>query len=332
MPDDRVALGSRFRKTVTNVGFAAYDVNSPTTIKLPVGFLWRMLNLRLTGSINISVAGTVKAEAPLGLIRKIEIRADGKTIHSVGGRDLFRVAHHLEGKEGEIVPPVGTGAAVAIAATIPLHFLALRKARPADSLFDSDPYKEIVLEITWAPLTAIYTGGTAALNSGAGVRAVLEETNDGHDEVTVIRTHKYTERSDVNSASSEFELEIPDIGIIEGFLLRVDRDDAPVDDIVNYISIESEKKFDHWRQVPWADAQRRSVQEFSVDAGTSGSKQIAGYCYVDLTEEGMLTTALNAIATRSLKIKLDVTPGGGTTRVIRATFVGYELKPVAEAA
>src|SRR5258708_5787084 len=99
-----VIAGSRLRNRHVKVGSAAYDSGNTTPIKLPRAYWWRNLYLRLSGSMNIGVAGTVLAEAPLGLIAKIEIVADGRTIMSNSGRDFFRDAHFMFSKQPELVP------------------------------------------------------------------------------------------------------------------------------------------------------------------------------------------------------------------------------------
>lgn len=322
---DQLALGTRMQKRLLKVGSATYDAGNTSRIKIPAGYLFRRLFMRFVGSMNITVAGTVKSEAPLGLIAKLALVADGsRTIFAAAGRDLYRLAHHECSKAPELVAPSGTGAAVAITAEIPYFFEAVRRAVAVDSLFDSAPYAELHLEITWAALSAIYTGGTASVNATSRIDVVVEDTVKGHDHVGLLKRISYVEKA-VTVAQTDFEIDLPKSGILDKILLRVDRDDAPVDDIVNNVSLRHDQSFDLIKGVSWADLQNISVKEHSVDGGAASTGRIAGYAVIDPVENGMLTSAPNLRAMIDPKLVFDVTPGGGTTRIIRATIVSYEL-------
>ena len=78
-------IGARLRNRFTKVGTALYDAGNTSTFKLPQGPLLRTLWLRLSGSLNVTTLGTVLSDAPLGLISKVELVADGGVLVPVAG-------------------------------------------------------------------------------------------------------------------------------------------------------------------------------------------------------------------------------------------------------
>lgn len=325
--DNVIAMGSRLRNRYVKAGSAAYDSGNTSTIKLPKGFNWRALVLRLLGSMNISVAGTVKAEAPLGLISKVELLADGgNTIIAAAGRDAFRDSQFLSGKLGELVAPTGTGAAVAISAEIMLPLEALGRISPSDSLLYSEPYAELELKITWAALSAIYTGGTASINATTRVDVYLDDTTEVDPNSRLIRKVGYLEKT-VTAATTEFDFALPKVGLLDHLLIRADVDDTPNDALISSVRFQFDNSFEPIKSVGWVDLQNKSVRENRVDGGAAGTQRIAGYAIIDLIENGMLSSAPNLKAMIDPKLIFDVTLPSGTTRLIRVTYAYYEVRP-----
>lgn len=332
MLEQVLALGSRLRNRYVKAGSAAYDSGNTSTIKLPKGFNWRALIVRLNGSMNISVAGTVKSEAPLGLISKIELLADGgNTVIAAAARDMFRSSQYMVSKVGELVAPSGTGAAVAIAAELTLHLEAVGRLNPADSLFYTEPYAELELKITWGALSTIYTGGTAAVNASTKVDVYLDDTTEAHPESRLIRKVGYLEKT-VTAATTEFEFPLPKVGLLDHIVIRADVDDTPNDALISNVRFQFDNSFEPIKNVGWVDLQNKGVRERSVDGGAASTGRIAGYALIDLIENGMLSSAPNLKAMVDPKLIFDVTLPAGTTRVIRLTFVYYDVRPDLQAA
>ena len=329
-----VALGTRMQKRLLKIGSALYDAGNTSRIKINPGYLFRRFYGRIVGSMNITVAGTAMAEAPLGLVSKLALVVDGgRTVWASSGRDLFRLAHHETSKQPELVPPTGTGAAVPISAAIPFFFEAVRRAVSGDSLFDSAPYADINLEITWAQLASIYTGGTASVNASTSFTLIVEDTVKGHGQVALLKRVSYIEKP-ITASQPDFEIPLPKSGILDKILIRADRDATPADDLINAVSFRFDDSFDIVKTVPWVDLQSIGVYEYSLDQGSAGTGRIPGYAMIDPIENGMLTSSPNLRGMVDPKLVLDVTLGSGTTRLVRATIVTYELieQPAAAAA
>ena len=320
-----VALGTRMQKRLLKIGSAAYDAGNTSRIKINPGYLFRRMYARIVGSMNIGAAGTAVAEAPLGLVAKLALVVDGgRTVWSSSGQDLFRLAHHESSKQPELVAPTGTGAAVPISAAIPFFFEAIRRAAPGDSLFDSAPYADINLEITWAQLASIYTGGTASINASTALTLIVEDSVKGHEQVSLLKRVSYIEKP-ITATQPDFEINLPKSGLLDKILIKALRDGVPVDDLINAVSFKFDDSFDIVKVLPWADLQNIGVYEYSLDGGAAGTGRITGYAIVDPVESGMLTSSPNLRGMIDPKLVLDVNPGGGTTRLVRATIVTYEL-------
>jgi len=324
-------FGSRLRNRFTKVGTASYDAGNTSTIKLPQGPLFRTLWVRLAASLNVTTLGTVLSDAPLGLISKIELVADGRTMWGASPRDLYRLAQYLTSKAQELVAPSGTGAAVACSAAFPIHFEAHRRSNPSDSLFYSEPYGQLELKITWASgVSSILSGATASINTTTAVTVTLEDTFEGHEQVGLIRQISYIEKV-VTAAQSDFELALPRAGLLDSILIRCDVDSVSNDALISDVRFQFDGSFEPIKGVPWYDLQNKGISDYSVDGGASGTGRLAGYAYIDLIENGMLTSAPQLKAMTDPKLLFTTTLPSGTTRIIRATLITYDVAPGAAA-
>jgi len=324
-------IGARLRNRFTKVGTALYDAGNTSTFKLPQGPLLRTLWLRLSGSLNVTTLGTVLSDAPLGLISKVELVADGDTKWAASPRDLYRFAQYLTSKAPELVAPSGTGAAVACSFAFPVHFEAHRRSNPADSLFNSEPYAQLELKITWAgALSAILTGHTATINATTSLTVTCEDTYEGHDQIGLIRKIGYVEKV-VTAAQSDFEIALPKSGLLDCMLIRADVDSVSNDLLISDVKFQFDNSFEPIKSVPWYDLQNKGISDYSVDGGSAGTGRIPGYALVDLMENGMLTSAPQLKGMTDPKLLLTTTLPSGTTRIIRVTLITYDVIPGATA-
>ena len=330
-----LALGARYRSSVATVGSVPFDAGNQRTLELPRSFLYKSLVLRISGTVS-TVAATVnpQVEQPFALIKKIEVVADGrKILFSIAGRDAYRLSQLFRGKAPEIV--VAPGAAIAtqpFAGTIILDHEAARMVSPVDSYFDPRPYEKIELRITWANGVADMFGtpNAAVFVTAPSIDVQLMQTVQGAEMIGFNRLLLFDEVS-VTATSSNLTLNVPRAGLLAGILLRTDSTSAglpnPSDTILNFVSVKSDNNFLHVDRLAWATLQRRNVIEYQLDIGSptvqSMGTQIPGYAYVDLTEDGLISSALNTLDLNVLQLIFDATLSG-TSPLIRVTYVFYE--------
>lgn len=329
-------VGARFRTVRSQVGRVPIAFSETRTLELPRSFLYKSLYLRLNGSLNTTVAAaSIPAESPLPLIAKAEVIADGRKLIVAGsGRDLYRLAHLYRGKEPERDQP-----ASAISnpnnfrALVPIDFEAARMAVPVDSFFDPRPFEKVELRLTYGALTDIATGGTHALNTSF-TDVMLYQTVEGAEHVFANRLHLFDEQT-FAAASTALTINVPRSGLLAGVLLRL-MDGATLalsNTVLNTVSLKSDNNFLHVDSVRADELQPVNVVDYQLDqlitadsaagAGLTGYGP-TGYYFLDLTEDGMITSALNTFDLNVLQLVLDVNAPAGANGLVRASYVFYE--------
>lgn len=326
MNDVFTALGATFRTAQIGVGTIPYDSGNTKGIELPASLLERRLCLRLTGNLVIgTAAATVFSEAPLGLIKKIELVGDGRRyMVSASGRMLYRLTHFIWGKAPELSAPLTTVGTRAFAAYLQIDHEAMHFMDPSESLFDPRIFKKVELRVTWGTAADIATaggGGTIAIDTAnTYVDVLADQTAEGVNKILFDHTLSYDERN-VAATSAAFPFDIPQNGLLAGILFQATRDagagagPVPVDDLITSITLKSDTTVVHVDAVRWATLQRKNVLQFQLDGGASTGAQIPGYAYLSLSENGMFSSVLNINALNKAQLILAVTRTSGTETV-----------------
>ena len=325
------AFGARLRSRFVKVGSLLYNAGNTSTLRLPQGTLYQTLWLRLVASLNVSSTITPLSGAPAQLMRKVELVGDGRTIWAADPRDLYELARFQTGKAQEIVT-TASGATAAQAIAIPIFFEAVKRANPADSLFWSQPYAVLELKITWASAaSAMFSAGAATVNATTRLDVALEDTFEGHDQVSLVKTISYVERV-VAAAQTDLEIPLSKNGLMDSLLIRADVDGVYSDAIINSVRFQFDSSFEPIKTISWADLQNKGVSDRAIDGGDAATGRVVGIAYVDLIDNGMISSAPNLRAMTDPKLILDVSLPSGTTRTVRVTQVSFDNAPDAQAA
>lgn len=328
-----LSLGSRFRTVRLGLAPIAFVAGQTGSVEIPKGLLHKGFVLRLSGALVVGVANAANifAEAPLGLIKNISIVADGnKTLFTATARDLFRLAHFMRSKQGEISPPVVGVGTNAFSASIALDMEAVRFFSPNDSYFDPRIYEKTQLVIQWGQATDIATaggGGTIAISATTQVDVQAYQTTEGQGRILFDKIVTFDEKQ-VVATTPNLIFPVPRAGLLAHALIRADRDlgagagPTPVDNLINFVALRSESTVKHMDALAWSTIQRANVVDWQLDGGATAGAQIVGYALLDFTEDGMLSTALNVNALNALDLILDVTRTGNTEN-IRITYVFF---------
>lgn len=320
------SLGATFRTAKIGVGVIAYDSGNTKSIELPSSLLQRRVFLRLTGNLVIATANaTIFSEAPLGLLKKIELVGDGRRyLFSASGRMLYRLAHVIWGQPGELSAPSGTVGTRAFSALIPLDHEAMHFMDPSESLFDPRLFKKVELRATWGAVTDIATaggGGTISIDTAnTTLDVVVDQTAEGVNQILFDHTVAVDERN-VAASSTSFAFDIPQNGLLAGCLIQCTRDagagagPVPVDDLIVDISLKSDTTVVHVDKVKWSTLQRIIVQAFQIAGGATTGAQIPGYAYLPLSENGMFSSVLNINSLNKAQLVLNVTRTSGTENI-----------------
>jgi len=338
---DAVARGSSFRSVDTGVNAILFDSGNVTTRKLPQGNLLKSLTLRLTGNLVVAVAGPatlVGGESPLALIQRIEIVTDtNRVLWSADARQLFRYAHHMYGKEGELVAPALAIGTNSFGATIRLPQEALRMVKPVESYFNTRRYQETNIRVTWGTVANIAApaggGGTVAItNCQIDVIAATTTTGFGLQRFDKILSSQQIVVAATNNSLDQL---VPKNGHLARVLIRTTRDGAQVDDIINRVNLIGDTSYRMRDALLWRLIQQKNQQDYTLDVGAQQggtlSNHIPGYALFDLIEDGYFSSAINTFDLNELILRFDVTFGAGV-QLITLTYEFFEpLKEALEA-
>ena len=313
--------GSRFRTVQSPVVSIPFDAGNTRSVELPRSFLYKYLAFRLSGSVTVGTATGPINESPLGLLRRIDLIADGrKLLWSLGGRDAFRLSQILQGKRGEL-DGASTGTDP-IGATFLIHNEAVRLRLPIDSYFDPRPYEKIELRVQWGTVADLFsTVGTATIAATTSLDVQVVQSAEGAPHILFNRLLLFDEQV-ITASSSALTFNVPRSGNLHGLLIRVDNAGTPTNDSLNFITLKSDNNFLHIDRLTAATLRARNVIEYSVD-GTTTDSGLDGYFFLDLTEDGLMQSALNTFDLNVLQLILDATVPSGS-RVYRVTYIYFE--------
>ena len=324
----QLALGSRFRALQVPLAplTIPYDSGNTRASEVPKTYLTKDLAIRFTGTLQVATTLTLidGANSPLQLLQRIELSGDGnETLWAISGKDAYRLQHLFQGKAGELVAPGTAVANQPMVAFIIISAEAVNMAIPVDSYLDLREFEKTELRITWAPLTSLFSAGTATMTDGQ-VEVYANQSTEGLPSIGFRRYYQFDERT-ILSTQTDFRFTVPRSGLLAGILFRAERDAVPDDTIVNFITLESDSSHTHVKRRSWKSLQAENVVRYQLDGGAAADGgRIKGYAYLDFLEDGRLAAAINTEALNELALTLDVTLGSGTTRIVRMTYCFFK--------
>lgn len=348
-PSAPAELGSRFRTIQSQAPSIPFDAGNTRSIELPRSFPYKYIRVRLRGSI-ASAAGTASPinENPLGLIKRIDLIADGrKLLMSLSGIDAWHLSNLFQGKSGELVAGPTGAVTASIFATFILHNEAARMLSPIMSYFDPRPYEKVELRIQWGTITDLYTTpSTATIGAETALDVQLFQSAEGNEQIGFNRLYVFDEFQFAAGAITNATVNVPRAGLLAGFGIRTVALNLPTNDffqnatstttnIAGTISLKSDNNFLHLDNLNPSTLQAGNVLEYGLDLlggtviGTTGQANvigqgIRGWYYVDLTEDGLMTSLLNTFDLNVLQIILTNQGAAAPATTVRVTYVFYE--------
>lgn len=317
-------IASTFRRSKIGVGTIDYAAGQVKGIEIPNAMLQKGITLRLSGSVTIgTAAATIFSEAPLGLLKNIQIIGDGRReLVSASGARLFRISQFVWGMPSELSAPGTAVGTRTFSATINIDHELLQAMNPVETLLDPRVYKVLKLNVLWGALADIGTaggGGTLVLNT-VTLDVQSDQTADGVDQIMGDRV-LFQDVVNVQASSPRLAVKVPQNGILIGLMLDTTRDagagagPVPVDDVINTVSLKSDQTVAHMDACKWSVLQREAIQKYNVAGGASAGAAIPGYLYIPMMENGMISSCLNTNALNNLQLVLDVTRTSGTENI-----------------
>lgn len=278
---------NRIRRRIQQVAFVE---NGQVVVDLPRGYDYESLHFRISGAISVTTAFTgVLAEAPVQLIKRIEIVADGKnTIASVPFNFLVNGNQSRTRQGGATAPTSGAIGTYNIEADGVLDFQTVDGIRPKDSNFRSSGLSMLQARFTLGATKDCFYGAGAAASSGTInidiTTSEMVEYPDAKGNITtpIALVKRSYQDVNINAANANMQIALPVNNFLRGVTIRTEQDGVPLDSILNNVQLAS--GVDVRLNVPAADLKAINMLDYGQNVKT-------GFYYADLMTGGAQTGA-----------------------------------------
>jgi hypothetical protein len=304
----------------------ALTENNVVTLDLPRGYDYETILLRVSGTANVTTAGTaVRAYAPTQLIKRVELIADGKnTIASIPGWAL--VKNFGREQFGLMTPPT----AAAIAAYAVEMFGSLDQAlidgvRPKDSNLRTSGMSLLQLRITTGACVDLFTGAPAGSMTVFSLDVGTVETIELPDAKGQITAPLYLQKRSyqdiaIPASNANQQIVLPIGNALRGVVLLSTINGEPSNAVINNIQLAS--GVDVRVNMPGNMVQRLAAIDFdplgiltNTTTAQCSTQMPTGMYIVDLMTNGPrdtnVTNAWDLSRASEAKMILDVTGGAG---------------------
>jgi len=290
-----------------------FVANTPQTIKLRRGFVYRALFLELSGTVNITAAGTA---APTGspdqIMRRIKLLMNGNnTIRSYDGPSL-RELNRVWFNQTPLITTVDPTAAGAqsFKSYLCLPLWSPRTIKPFTTALDSSPLSQFELEVDWGDISDIVGDATATFTSDPIVKVKSLESFGAIPGGALWRSFVLSEN--VPGANSAMQVQLPVGQQYRQFLFRTSYLDG------SNRKIYSDSVINNVKLISGATVYFDMTHDDLVGAEAMLDDILAlpaGAYSVDLVTDGYLTEAPDTFGFSEFFLEFDLQPdaGGSTT-------------------
>lgn len=313
----------RIKRRTHNVNLTE---NNVTTLDLPRGYNIESIFLRVTGTANVTTAGTaVRAMAPAQLIKRVELIADGKnTIASIPGWALAKNIGRMQ--FGYMQPPTAASiAAYSVELLGSLDQCLVDGVRPKDSNLRTAGMSLLQLRITTGACTDLFTGSPAGSMTAFVLDVGTVETVEQPDASGNISKPLYLQKRSYQdialpASNANQQVVLPIGNALRGVMILATVNGEPSNAVINNIQLAS--GVDVRVNIPAALMQRMNQTDECNQGILSNTTGFAsstlpptGLYSVDLMANGghdvQVTNAWDLTKASEAKLVLDVNGGAG---------------------
>lgn len=310
------------RKQVT----VDYSSNNKVNEKLSRGTVYRELYLFLSGAPTVAGVNNTQAKTgkgdEWGVVKRIDIVANGTdVIKSISGDALFELNYRLFGPP-RVSVALGDGATAnpSFASMLVLPFWSPKSIRPIDTALDSRELSDLTVEVTWGTHTDVNTDASA-FTTAPRLEVYSLESFGVVGPFSQYRTFEI--QKVITSSQTQFQVDLPIGGMYRSFLINTTDAGADSGSILNNLKLVSGTTvfFDLKKEVlrdifPLRNGLVRSFNGQTYDdIRISTKNSYDGWYYIDLVTDGMQSEALDTLGFSEIKLEIDVTVGGGSTKI-----------------
>lgn len=306
-----------------------YEANNKVPATMSRGMVYREVYLRLTGTLTLLASKNLQASILQGdewaVVKRIDLVANNTDVlRSFSGNQLWWLNYFLYGVPPEITPAMGAeGANPAFDSTLIIPLWMPRSFRSLDTALDARELSDLKLEVTWGDYEDICADAT-----GFTVEPDLEihSLESFNVKGPFSQWRIYAIEKEITANNAQFQVQLPVGPMYRGFLINTTDAGKDDGDVINNFKMKSgstiyadipEDVLDH------IDRLRASVVRFWDDGGGvydplrrgSTYNDLDGWYFYDHVTDGFLTECIDTLGFSEFELELDVTVGGGTTKL-----------------
>lgn len=317
----------RILRKIKTIALTAGGIDS---IDLPRDYDYETLFLRVSGAVNVTVAGAaVRPEAPTQMIRTVEIVTDGKnTLYKAPF--WFPVLANTDrplaqsGARAVTPPTAASIASYNVEALGVIDFATIKGVRPKDSAFRSGGLSTFQLNVAFGAANDLFTGTPTAAFVGCTLEVFAQQIVELPDRVTgkittpfAMKRVSFSEQS-LPSSNGQLEMRLPSGNLIRSVFVRPSVSSDPSIAVLNNAILQS-----------GVDVRLNLTGPQIRHKNSADNGQVTtGYYSLDLTARGGAAISLGDLwdVTGSAEPKLIADVTGGVSNALQLVTTEYILR------
>lgn len=311
-----------------------YEASSKVAGALGRGMIYREIYLKLSGAPTLAGANNTQAKTLRGdewaVVTRIDVIANNtEVIRSMSGNELWWANYFLYGVPPHVTPAIGDGATanVPFATVLVMPFWMPRSIRPMDTALDARKLSDLKVEITW--------GTYASMNADASAwttepKIEIWSLESFGVDMPFSQFRMFTIEKEITATNSQFQVSLPVGPMYRGFILNTTDAGKDDGDVINNFKIVSGStvfadiieevldQVDGWQRNSTArfwDGAAGAAAVYDPPRRGTTYNLMEGWYFYDHVTDGYLTESIDTLGFSEFNLELDVTVGGGTTKL-----------------
>lgn len=297
-------------------------------LRLDLGTTYQALRFRLTGNLVITVAGTVYEDAPLGLVKTLDLLVGGgQPMRSMDARAMFRLNHIQHGTQPRITTPAGGVGTQAFAAEWYLDMWQPDLGGGLARAFwlDADFLSSIAANFQIGDVADIFSGTATITNPQIGVDVV--EVLDFGGPLSRMQILRQVVQQIAATGIKDIDPFTGGGVNYRGFLIhatsgnadpnRASGDDTIISDVL--LSVPSRRITD---AIPWERLRAETKRVYSMESVA------AGWGLIDFAKEHHLADVLDTSGEQNVSMRLTIAaaPANAIVQVYPIVFQRRQIQ------